>query len=73
MFFWKSDQSLFSLLQKETEWQSNFFVKMAGTQFCSTNDPPPVPLWKPLGQGSYLAPLRTTFDTWLPPGPLKPP
>ena len=31
------------------------------------------PIWKPLGQGSSLAPLRTTFDTWLPPDPLKPP
>ena len=30
------------------------------------------PIWKPLGQGSSLAPLRTTFDTWLPPYPLKP-
>ena len=27
------------------------------------------PIWKPLGQGSSLAPLKTTFDTWLPPGP----
>ena len=26
------------------------------------------PIWKPLGQGSSLAPLRTIFDTWLPPG-----
>ena len=31
------------------------------------------PIWKPLGQGSSLASHRTTFDTWLPPGPLKPP
>ena len=31
------------------------------------------PIWRPLGQGSSLAPLRTTFDTWLPPDPLKPP
>ena len=31
------------------------------------------PIWKPLGQGSSLAPLRTTFDTWLAPGPLKRP
>ena len=31
------------------------------------------PIWRPLGQGSSLASLRTTFDTWLPPGPLKPP
>ena len=31
------------------------------------------PIWKPLGPGSSLAPLRTTFDTWLPPDPLKPP
>ncbi len=31
------------------------------------------PIWKPLGQGSSLASLRTTFDTWLPPDPLKPP
>ena len=31
------------------------------------------PIWKPLGQGSSLAPLKTTFDTWLPPDPLKPP
>ena len=30
-------------------------------------------IWKPLGQGSSLAPLRTTFDTWLPTDPLKPP
>ena len=30
------------------------------------------PIWKPLGQGSSLAHLRTTFDTWLPPGPPKP-
>ena len=29
--------------------------------------------WKPLGQGSSLAPLRTTFHTWLGPDPLKPP
>ena len=28
------------------------------------------PIWRPLGQGSSLAP---TFDTWLPPDPLKPP
>ena len=31
------------------------------------------PIWRPVGQGSSLAPLRTTFDTWLPPDPLKPP
>jgi hypothetical protein len=31
------------------------------------------PIRKPLSQGSSLAPLRTTFDTWLPPDPLKPP
>ena len=31
------------------------------------------PILKPRGQGSSLAPLRTTFDTWLAPGPLKPP
>ena len=31
------------------------------------------PIWRPLGQGSSLASLRTTFDTWLPPDPLKPP
>ena len=31
------------------------------------------PIWKPLGQESSLAPLRTTFHTWFPPGPLKPP
>ena len=31
------------------------------------------PIWRLLGQGSSLAPLRTTFDTWLPPDPLKPP
>ena len=31
------------------------------------------PIWKPLGQGSSLASLRTTFDTWLPPDPFKPP
>ena len=31
------------------------------------------PIWKPLGPGSLLASLRTTFDTWLSPGPLKPP
>ena len=31
------------------------------------------PIWKPLGQWSSLAPLRTTFDTWLAPDPLKPP
>ena len=31
------------------------------------------PIWKPPGQGSSLAPLRTTFGTWLPPDPLKPP
>ena len=30
-------------------------------------------IWKPMGQGSSLAPLRTTFDTWLGPDPLKPP
>ena len=38
--FWKSDQRLFSLLQKETVWQ--FFVvvvMMARTPFFSTNDP----------------------------------
>ena len=28
------------------------------------------PIWKPLGQGSSLAPLRTTFDAWLPPDPV---
>ena len=28
------------------------------------------PIWKPLSKGSSLTPLRTTFDTWLPPGPL---
>ena len=27
------------------------------------------PIWKPLGQGRSLESLRTTFDTWLPPGP----
>ena len=26
------------------------------------------PIWKALGQGSLLTPLRTNFDTWLPPG-----
>ena len=26
-------------------------------------------IWKPLGQGSSLVPLRTTCDTWLPPSP----
>jgi hypothetical protein len=31
------------------------------------------PILRPLGQESSLAPLRTTFDTWLPPDPLKPP
>ena len=31
------------------------------------------PIWKPMGQGSSLASLRTTFDTLLPPDPLKPP
>ena len=31
------------------------------------------PIWKPLGQGSSLAPLMTTFDTCWPPDPLKPP
>ena len=31
------------------------------------------PIWNPLGQGSSLASFRTTFDTWLPPDPLKPP
>ena len=31
------------------------------------------PIWKPLVQWSSLAPLRTTFDTWLPPDALKPP
>ena len=31
------------------------------------------PILKPLGQGSSLATLWTTFDTWLPPDPLKPP
>ena len=31
------------------------------------------PIWRRLGQGSSLAPLRTTFDTWLLPDPLKPP
>ena len=29
------------------------------------------PIWRPLGQGSSLVPLRTTFDTWLPPDPLN--
>ena len=31
------------------------------------------PIWRPLGQGSSLASLRTTLDTWLPPDPLKTP
>ena len=31
------------------------------------------PIWKRLGQGSSLASLGTTFDTLLPPDPLKPP
>ena len=38
------------------------------------------PIWEPMGQGSSLAPLRTTFDNWLTPdllnlfrGPLKSP
>ena len=30
-------------------------------------------IWRPLGQGSSLVSLRTTFDTWLPLDPLKPP
>ena len=30
------------------------------------------PIWMPLGQGSTLVPLKTTFDIWLPPCPLKP-
>ena len=31
------------------------------------------PIWKCMGLGSSLAPIRTTFDTWLPLDPLKPP
>ena len=31
------------------------------------------PIWRLLGQGSSLASLRTIFDTWFPPDPLKPP
>ena len=26
-------------------------------------------IWKPLVEGSLLAPLMTTYDTWLPPDP----
>ena len=36
--FWESDYRLFSFIQKETVWQSKFFVKMAGTLFSSTID-----------------------------------
>ena len=35
----ESEQCLLSLIQKETDWQTNFFVKMLGTLFCSTIDP----------------------------------
>ena len=51
--FWKSDQRLLGLLQKETEWQSNFFVKTAGKLFCSTNDPLLIHLLCPLGGVSF--------------------
>ena len=47
MFFLESYQHLFIFIQKEAVWQSNFFVKMAGTLFIihylSTADPTPVP------------------------------
>ena len=37
--FWESDQCLLSLLQKETDWQTNLFVKTLGTLLYSTIDP----------------------------------
>ena len=42
--FLESDQCLFSFIQKETDWQSKIFEKMAGTPISSTIDPIPVPL-----------------------------
>ena len=35
-------------VQKEIDWQSNFFVKMAGILVCSTNDPLLIHLLCPL-------------------------
>ena len=37
--FWESDHCLFSLLQKETDCETIFFVKTLRSLFCSTNDP----------------------------------
>ena len=46
--FWESDQRLFSFIQKETDWQSNIFVKKAGTLFSSTIDSLLIQLLNPL-------------------------
>ena len=46
--FQESDQRLFSFIQKETDWQSKVFVKMAGTLFSSTIDPLLIQLRSPL-------------------------
>ena len=48
--FWESDQCLFSFIQKETDWQVKFFVKMAGTLFLSTIDPLLIQLLRPFGE-----------------------
>ena len=55
-------------MQKKTRKELNNLKHPTTCQASSVT-----PIWNPLGQWSSLGPLRTTFDTWLPPDPLKPP
>ena len=60
--------SHFSLLFKKQKWEEKkIYLKHSTTR----QAPSVTPIQKPLGQGSSLAPLRTTFDTWLPLTPLN--
>ena len=56
-YFWESDQCLFSFIQKETDWQSICFVKMAGTLFSSTIDPLLIKMKRGTVQRSYALSL----------------